>query len=81
MLTKRGGDQWGAAAGNQAEESPAMTPYTQTLIGHLTSVKPGAFTAKLVEPGEGKRPRISSRVDVDLTGQPGSYVAITQGDI
>ncbi|MBT8116958.1 MAG: ATP-binding protein [Gammaproteobacteria bacterium] len=58
-----------------------MTPYTQTLIGHLTSVKPGTFTAKLVEPGDGKRPRISSRVDVDLTGQPGTYVAITQGEI
>ena len=58
-----------------------MTPYTQTLIGHLTSVKAGSLTAKLVEPGEGKRPRISSRVEVDMTGQPGTYVAITQGDI
>ncbi|MBT8122202.1 MAG: hypothetical protein KJO10_06690, partial [Gammaproteobacteria bacterium] len=58
-----------------------MTPYTQTLIGHLTSVKAGAMTARLVEPGEGKRPRISSRVDVDMTGQPGSFVAITQGEI
>ncbi len=58
-----------------------MTPYTQTLIGHLTSVKAGAMTARLVEPGDGKRPRISSRADVDMTGQPGSYVAITQGEI
>lgn len=57
-----------------------MTPYTKTLIGQITSVETGAFEAILIEPTEGRLPRISE-ADSDLTGQPGSYVAIIQGDI
>jgi DNA helicase HerA-like ATPase len=58
-----------------------MTPYTKTLIGNVTSVKTGAFTATLLDENEGRLPRITTSDDLSLTGQPGSYVAITQGDI
>jgi DNA helicase HerA-like ATPase len=58
-----------------------MTPYTKTLIGHLTKVETGALEATLVEANEGRLPRISIAHDSDMSGQPGSYVAITQGDI
>ena len=58
-----------------------MTPYTKTLIGHLTSVEAGALSARLVEDNEGRLPRISVPKDSDMSGQPGSYVAIIQGDI
>ena len=58
-----------------------MTPYTKTLIGHLTSVAAGALTARLVEADEGRLPRISTSKDSDMSGQPGSYVAIIQDDI
>ncbi|NOR19792.1 MAG: DUF853 family protein [Xanthomonadales bacterium] len=58
-----------------------MTPYTKTLIGNISSVKTGAFTATLLDENEGRLPRIQTGDDVSLTGQPGSYVAITQGDI
>jgi DNA helicase HerA-like ATPase len=57
-----------------------MSPYTKTLIGHLTSVEAGALAATLTKSGEGRLPRIS-KDENDLSGQPGSYVAITQGDI
>ena len=57
-----------------------MSPYTKTLIGHLTKVEAGALAATLVPSGEGRLPRIS-KDDSDLSGQPGSYVAIIQGDI
>ena len=58
-----------------------MTPYTKTLIGHLTKVETGALEATLIEANESRLPRIESRNDCDMNGQPGSYVAITQGDI
>jgi len=58
-----------------------MTPYTKTLIGHLTSVEAGALTARLIEADEGRLPRIATPRETDLSGQPGSYVAIIQGDI
>ncbi|NOR39868.1 MAG: DUF853 family protein [Gammaproteobacteria bacterium] len=58
-----------------------MTPYTKTLIGNISSVKTGAFTATLLDENEGRLPRIQTSDDISLTGQPGSYVAITQGDI
>jgi DNA helicase HerA-like ATPase len=58
-----------------------MTPYTKTLIGHLTRVEAGALSARLVEDNEGRLPRISVPNDSDMSGQPGSYVAIIQGDI
>jgi DNA helicase HerA-like ATPase len=58
-----------------------MTPYTKTLIGHLTKVEAGALSATLVGAEEGRLPRISLKDEVRMDGQPGSYVAITQGDI
>ena len=58
-----------------------MTPYTKTLIGQITSVKTGAFSAILIEDNEGRLPRISTKEDTDLTGQPGSHVAIIQNGI
>jgi DNA helicase HerA-like ATPase len=58
-----------------------MTPYTKTLIGHLTSISTGAMTARMVEDNEGRLPRIRGSNDTELFGQPGSYVAIIQGDI
>jgi len=58
-----------------------MTPYTKTLIGHLTKVETGALEATLIEANESRLPRIETRNDGDMNGQPGSYVAITQGDI
>jgi hypothetical protein len=60
-----------------------MSPHTKTLIGHLTSVEAGALSATLETQGEESRmPRISaSKVSNDLSGQPGSYIAVIQGDI
>lgn len=58
-----------------------MTPYTKTLIGQITSVKTGAFSAMLIEDDEGRLPRISTRNDKKLPGQPGSHVAIIQNGI
>lgn len=58
-----------------------MTPYTKTLIGHLTHVEAGSLTARLLDASEGRLPRISIKGEQDLSGQPGSYVSIIQGDI
>jgi len=58
-----------------------MTPYTKTLIGHLTRVEAGSLSARLLEAGEGRLPRISIKGEQDFSGQPGSYVSIVQGDI
>ncbi len=58
-----------------------MTPYTKTLIGHVTKVETGAFEATLAEANEGRLPRIATQSDSDMSGQPGSFVAIIQGDI
>jgi DNA helicase HerA-like ATPase len=58
-----------------------MTPYTKTLIGSITSVETSSLEAKLVANNEGRLPRIATESDGDMSGQPGSYVAITQGDI
>ena len=58
-----------------------MTPYTKTLIGQITSVKTGAFSATLIEDNEGRLPRISTEKDTNLIGQPGSHVAIIQNGI
>ena len=58
-----------------------MTPYTKTLIGHVTKVETGAFEATLAEANEGRLPRIATPSDSDMSGQPGSFVAIIQGDI
>ena len=60
-----------------------MSPHTKTLIGHLTSVEAGALSATLGAHSEESRlPRISASQDTnDLSGQPGSYVAVIQGGI
>jgi DNA helicase HerA-like ATPase len=58
-----------------------MTPYTKTLIGEITSVQTGAFTATLIGDNEGRLPRISTGNDKNLPGQPGSHVAIMQNGI
>ena len=58
-----------------------MTPYTKTLIGHLTKVETGSLCARLVEDDEGRLPRISVNGEDDMRAQPGSYVAIIQGDV
>ena len=58
-----------------------MTPYTKTLIGQVTSVETGLFTARLIEDNEGRLPRISTGKDVNPVGQPGSHVAIIQNGI
>jgi len=58
-----------------------MTPYTKTLIGQVTRVETGKLEAMLVEANEGRLPRIAIQQDTDMSGQPGSYVAITQGNI
>jgi len=58
-----------------------MTPYTKTLIGHITRVEAGSFTARMLDASEGRLPRISIKGEKDLSGQPGSYVSIVQGDI
>jgi len=58
-----------------------MTPFTKTLIGHLTSVHAGALTAELAGEGESRLPRISRDRNEGLIGQPGSFVTIRQGDI
>jgi len=58
-----------------------MTPYTKTLIGHVTKVETGAFEATLAEANEGRLPRIATASDSDMSGQPGSFVAIIQGSI
>ncbi|MCK5383472.1 MAG: DUF853 family protein [Gammaproteobacteria bacterium] len=57
-----------------------MAPHTKTLIGHLTKVEAGSLAATLTAPGKDRLPRITNN-DNDLSGQPGSYVAVIQGDI
>ena len=58
-----------------------MTPYTKTLIGNLTKVETGSLEAVLLATNEGRLPRIATASESDMSGQPGSYVAIIQGDI
>jgi DNA helicase HerA-like ATPase len=60
---------------------PAMTPYTKTLIGHLTKVETGSLSARLFEDDEGRLPRIPANGNDDMRAQPGSYVAIVQANI
>jgi len=57
-----------------------MSPHIKTLIGHLSRVEAGSLAATLTPTGDGRMPRLTSS-DNDLSGQPGSYVAIVQGDI
>ena len=58
-----------------------MTPFTKTLIGHLTSVAPGALTAELDNGNNPGLPKLSKAGNNTLAGQPGSFVTIKQGDI
>ncbi|UCC56019.1 MAG: ATP-binding protein [Gammaproteobacteria bacterium] len=58
-----------------------MTTYTNTRIGQITEVRPGMFSATLNEDSDGKLPVITVDEQQIPIGQPGSYVAITQGTI
>jgi DNA helicase HerA-like ATPase len=59
----------------------AMTTYTNTRIGQITEVRPGLFSATLNDDSDGKLPVITVAGQQIPVGQPGSYVAITQGTI
>lgn len=58
-----------------------MTTYTNTCIGHITEVRTGQFSATLNEDNSGGLPGVTLKSEKTLIGQPGSYVAITQGSI
>ena len=58
-----------------------MTIYSNTRIGQITAVRPGMFSATLNEDSDGNLPMISIGGQQIPVGQPGSYVAITQGNV
>ena len=58
-----------------------MTTFTNTRIGQITEVRPGQFSATLHEDSDGNLPMITVDGQLVPVGQPGSYVAITQGNI
>ena len=58
-----------------------MTTYTNTRIGKITEVQPGHFSATLNEDSDGNLPMIMAGGKQIHIGQPGSYVAITQGTV
>ena len=58
-----------------------MTTYTNTRIGQITAVRPGLFSATLHEDSDGNLPMTTVNDQQVPVGQPGSYVAITQGNI
>lgn len=58
-----------------------MTTYSNTRIGRITEVRPGQFSASLNEDSDGNLPMITVGGQQIPVGQPGSYVAITQGNI
>lgn len=58
-----------------------MTTYTNTRIGQITGVRPGQFSATLDEDSDGHLPVITVNGEEIPVGQPGSYVAIVQGNI
>lgn len=58
-----------------------MTTYRNTRIGQITGVRPGLFSATLNEDSDGNLPLIKIDGEDTPVGQPGSYVAITQGSI
>ncbi|MGB5606983.1 MAG: hypothetical protein WBN51_10705, partial [Gammaproteobacteria bacterium] len=58
-----------------------MTPFTKTLIGHITDVNTSEFTATLDADAGDRLPISATNSDKTLIGQPGSHVAITQGNI
>ena len=58
-----------------------MTPFTKTLIGHITDVNTSEFNATLVAETGDRLPGSVTNPDKVLIGQPGSHVAIMQGDI
>ncbi len=57
-----------------------MTTYSNTRIGRITEVRPGQFSATLDEDSDGNLPMITVGSQQIPVGQPGSYVAITQGN-
>jgi DNA helicase HerA-like ATPase len=59
----------------------AMTTYSNTRIGQITEVRPGHFSATLHEDSDGNLPIITVGGKQIPVGQPGSYVAITQGSV
>ncbi len=58
-----------------------MTPFTKTLIGHITDVNTSEFTATLDADAGDRLPTSATNSDKTLIGQPGSHVAIIQGNI
>jgi DNA helicase HerA-like ATPase len=58
-----------------------MTTFSNTRIGQITEVRPGQFSATLNEDSDGNLPMITVGSQQIPVGQPGSYVAITQGNI
>jgi DNA helicase HerA-like ATPase len=60
----------------------AMTTYMNTLVGQVTAVRPGLFSAVLNEDNDGNSARgLSGGGERKAVGQPGSYLAITQKGI
>lgn len=58
-----------------------MTTYLNTLVGQVTAVRPGLFSATLNEDSDGNLSRVTPAGDRIPVGQPGSYLAITQKGI
>lgn len=58
-----------------------MTTYLNTLVGQVTAVRPGLFSATLNEDSDGNLPRFMPNGERIPVGQPGSYLAITQKGI
>ena len=58
-----------------------MTTYTNTKVGQVTEVRAGVFTASLDIDASGELPTVMVAGEQTPVGQPGSYIAITAGDI
>ena len=58
-----------------------MTTYTNTKVGQITEVRSGIFMASLDVDANGELPVITVAGEQVPVGQPGSYIAITSGDI
>ena len=58
-----------------------MTTYTSTRVGQVTEVRTGLFTATIDVDTNGELPTVTVAGEQLPVGQPGSYIAITTGDI
>jgi len=58
-----------------------MTTYSKIRIGQITEVRPGLFSATLNNDPDGNLPMTTAGGRQIPVGQPGSYVAITQGNV